>query len=112
MLPLTPESPRDEAAIFASNERRNSEARLYRVTDGRAIGTYLERRFTAYRTEGYQFEENNPASGAYSYQPAHFARNGGPHDRNVHAIAKLADQTFPVQTLTVLSSTPQINLRI
>ena len=63
MQPLTPENLRDEAAIFASSESENNEASLYGVTDGKAIGTYLEQKFIDYLDERYQFEESNAASG-------------------------------------------------
>ncbi|WP_396133728.1 restriction endonuclease [Chamaesiphon sp. OTE_75_metabat_556] len=39
------------------------EPALYGVTDGKAIGTYLEHKFTAYLARNYSFQQGNSASG-------------------------------------------------
>ena len=63
MLTLTIESLCKEAAIFSDAESRYSEASLYGVTDGKAIGTYLEHKFRAFLRSRYEFEESSSASG-------------------------------------------------
>jgi hypothetical protein len=45
---LTIESLCAAAARFAEIESLHDEPLLYRVTDGKAVGTYLEHKFTAY----------------------------------------------------------------
>lgn len=60
---LTIEDLCAEAAKFAEIESLYDEPRLYGVTDGKAIGTYLEHKFTAYLTENYSFQQGNSASG-------------------------------------------------
>jgi hypothetical protein len=52
-----------EAAKFAEIESLYDEPTLYGVTDGKAIGTYLEHKFTAYLTENYSFQQGNSESG-------------------------------------------------
>jgi hypothetical protein len=52
-----------EAAKFAEIESLYDEPALYGVTDGKAIGTYLEHKFTAYLTESYTSQAGNSASG-------------------------------------------------
>lgn len=60
---LTIESLCIEAAKFAEIESLYDEPILYGVTDGKAIGTYLEHKFTAYLAENYSFPPGNSASG-------------------------------------------------
>lgn len=60
---LTIESLCIEAAKFAEIESLYDEPILYGVTDGKAIGTYLEHKFTAYLAENYSFPQGNSASG-------------------------------------------------
>lgn len=60
---LTLEQLRIEAARFAEIESTHDEPRLYGVTDGKAVGTYLEHKFTAYLTENYNYQPGNSASG-------------------------------------------------
>lgn len=60
---LTIEDLCAEAAKFAEIESLYDEPRLYGVTDGKAIGTYLEHKFTAYLTENYSSQQGNSASG-------------------------------------------------
>jgi hypothetical protein len=63
MSRLTQESLTNEAAIFSALESQHQEASLYGVTDGKAIGTYLEQKFKLYLKEKYDFVEGNAASG-------------------------------------------------
>lgn len=49
-----------EARIFSSAESAHPEPSLFGVTDGKAVGTYLEAKFRVYLAEnGYSFEEGN-----------------------------------------------------
>ena len=53
-----------EAAAFAAVESEHFEPSLYGVTDGKAVGTYLEHKFRAYLlSRGYQFVAGNSANG-------------------------------------------------
>ena len=52
-----------EAAKFAEVESAYDEPSLYGVTDGKAVGTYLEHKFTAYLSQHYAYERGNSASG-------------------------------------------------
>jgi len=55
---------RAEAAAFALVERRCAEPALYGVTDGKAVGTYLEHKFRLYLFDkNYKFDAGNSASG-------------------------------------------------
>ncbi len=60
---LTIDSLKNEAAKFADIETKYDEPTLYGVTDGKAVGTYLEHKFTAYLAEHYNYEKGNSASG-------------------------------------------------
>jgi hypothetical protein len=64
MLPiLTIEDLCIEAARFAEIESVYDEPSLYGVTDGKAVGTYLEHKFTAYLIQSYNCQAGNSASG-------------------------------------------------
>ncbi len=52
-----------EAARFSAAESQHDEPLLYGITDGKAVGTYLEHKFRAYLKSGYRFTEGNSASG-------------------------------------------------
>jgi hypothetical protein len=52
-----------EAADFAAIKSSYDEPALYGVTDGKAVGTYLEHKFRAYLSSLYVFEAGNSASG-------------------------------------------------
>jgi hypothetical protein len=52
-----------EAAKFAEVESIYDESTLYGVTDGKAVGTYLEHKFTAYLAQNYNYQRGNSASG-------------------------------------------------
>ena len=60
---LTVDILQDEASKFAEMESLHDEPSLYGVTDGKAVGTYLEHKFTAYLSDTYNYEEGNSASG-------------------------------------------------
>jgi hypothetical protein len=53
----------EEAALFAAKESTYDEPSLFGVTDGKAVGTYLEHKFTNFLLEKYQFNQGNSASG-------------------------------------------------
>jgi hypothetical protein len=52
-----------EAAAFAEVESTYPEPTLYGVTDGKAIGTYLERKFRAHLEAKYTFAPSSSAAG-------------------------------------------------
>jgi len=60
---LTLDKLREAAAAFALSESASDNALIYGVTDGKAIGTYLEQKFRDYLAEYYDFEKGNSASG-------------------------------------------------
>jgi len=60
---LTIEMLQEEASKFAEMETSYDEPSLYGVTDGKAVGTYLEHKFIAYLAGIYEFEQGNSASG-------------------------------------------------
>ncbi|MBI3466831.1 MAG: restriction endonuclease [Planctomycetes bacterium] len=53
----------DEAAAFAQVVSSYPEPTLYGVTDGKAVGTYLEHKLRAHLELGYEFAPCNSASG-------------------------------------------------
>lgn len=53
----------EEAKEFSQIESNHQESSLYGVTDGKAIGTYLEQKFQFYLAEKYEFEKGNSAKG-------------------------------------------------
>lgn len=63
MMQLNVESLLREAAIFAEVENIYDEPTLFGVTDGKAIGTYLEHKFKVYLNTQYEYEPGNSASG-------------------------------------------------
>jgi len=60
---LTIEALQRSAAEFADLEKAYGEPLLYGVTDGKAVGTYLEQKFRRYLAERYAFDEGNSAKG-------------------------------------------------
>lgn len=60
---LTAEALRAEAASFAERESGHPEPTLYGVTDGKAVGTYLEHKFQDILSARYEHETGNSASG-------------------------------------------------
>jgi hypothetical protein len=61
--PLTVADLQVEAAAFAQQESTHAEPQLFGVTDGKAIGTYVEHKFQAYLALKFAFAECNSASG-------------------------------------------------
>jgi len=53
----------EEAKEFSQTELNYEESSLFGVTDGKAIGTYLEQKFQSYLAEKYDFEKGNSAKG-------------------------------------------------
>ena len=53
----------NEAARFAVIESSYLEPSLFGVTDGKAIGTYIEQKFKAHLAHNYDFSTGNSASG-------------------------------------------------
>jgi hypothetical protein len=53
----------EEAGVFAQMESDHSDAAIYGVTDGKAIGTYFEHRFQDYLAGRYRYERGSSASG-------------------------------------------------
>ena len=60
---LTAEALREEAASFAEVESSHVEPTLYGVTDGKAVGTYLEHKFRDVLSTRYDYEPGSSASG-------------------------------------------------
>lgn len=52
-----------EAQDFAEAESLHDEPKLYGVTDGKAVGTYLEQKFSLYVAQKYKYTLGNSASG-------------------------------------------------
>lgn len=52
-----------EAQTFSDIESKHREAALFGVTDGKAVGTYLEHKFRLYLLQRYEFTEGNSANG-------------------------------------------------
>lgn len=52
-----------EATAFAIRESTHDEPRLYGVTDGKAVGTYLEHKFQNLLSASYTYDPGNSASG-------------------------------------------------
>jgi len=53
----------DEAANFADVENTHDEPALFGVTDGKAVGTYLEHKFTDYLSSKYEYKAGSSAFG-------------------------------------------------
>lgn len=60
---LTIELLKNEAKVFAQKECRHKEPIIYGVTDGKAIGTYLEHKFHLYLAEKYKYKKGSSAKG-------------------------------------------------
>jgi hypothetical protein len=52
-----------EAAKFAELETTHHEPALFGVTDGKAVGTYLEHKFVEHLARDFDYEQGNSASG-------------------------------------------------
>lgn len=60
---LTISTLKSEARAFSTVESSHPEPSLYGVTDGKAVGTYLEHKFQAYLHTKYQYTEGSSAKG-------------------------------------------------
>ena len=60
---LTIESLIDEAKNFCTKQSELHHKELFGVTDGKAVGTYIEQKFQNYLSEKYRVEIGNSASG-------------------------------------------------
>lgn len=60
---LTLEILRSEAIEFAKIEPKFPEPSLFGVTDGKAVGTYLEHKFQAYLQNKYDYAKGSSAKG-------------------------------------------------
>lgn len=64
MVTLTVEALCQEAQKFSAIESSHPEPSLFGVTDGKAVGTYLEHKFTDYLVaQDYSFQLGNSANG-------------------------------------------------
>lgn len=52
-----------EAKKFCKIEAKKNHIQLYGITDGKAVGTYVEHKFKEYLKEKYEFTIGNSASG-------------------------------------------------
>ena len=60
---LTLDALREQAVLFAQEETAHKEPALYGVTDGKAIGTYIERKFSLLLAKSYDLLLGNAAKG-------------------------------------------------
>lgn len=60
---LTIELLQAEANKFAKDESSHNEPSLFGVTDGKAVGTYLEHKFQEYLRDKYEYVEGSSAKG-------------------------------------------------
>ena len=60
---LTVELLCKEASIFAETESAHAEPAIFGVTDGKAVGTYLEHKFQTHLRERYTYVEGSSARG-------------------------------------------------
>ena len=63
LSPLTIEALKSEAAVFSESESAHNEPTLYGVTDGKAVGTYLEHKFQDRLRTKYVYERGSSAKG-------------------------------------------------
>jgi hypothetical protein len=64
MIPkLTLETLKREARAFSQVESRHKDKSLFGITDGKAVGTYLEHKFKGHLQSKYQFKPGSSASG-------------------------------------------------
>lgn len=52
-----------EASVFSESESKHDEPSLFGVTDGKAVGTYLEHKFSDYLENIYTYQSRNSALG-------------------------------------------------
>ncbi|MCX6640860.1 MAG: restriction endonuclease [bacterium] len=60
---LTIDALQIDAKAFALSESNHKEKSLFGVTDGKAVGTYLEHKFQAYLQKNYNYERGSSARG-------------------------------------------------
>lgn len=60
---LTTKRLKNEAASFSESESKHAEPSLFGVTDGKAVGTYLEHKFQKTLHAGYNYVEGSSAKG-------------------------------------------------
>jgi hypothetical protein len=63
MPKLTLKSLHKEAEIFSTLQSQTPEKDIFGITDGKAVGTFLEHKFRSYLQNRYEFEGGNSASG-------------------------------------------------
>lgn len=63
MPELSIEALLHQAQLFADYENQHDEPTLYGVNDGKAVGTYLEQKFTHGLALNFRFDAGNSASG-------------------------------------------------
>lgn len=63
MQTLTLSLLQQEAAAFAIRESTHDEPKLFGVTDGKAVGTYLEHKFQNYLSAQYDYRPGSSARG-------------------------------------------------
>ena len=63
LKPLTIELLQKEASSFAKAESKHAESSLFGVTDGKAVGTYLEHKFQTLLHKRYVYGRGNSARG-------------------------------------------------
>jgi len=63
MRKLTVDLLKAEAKAFAEKESRHKEESLYGVTDGKAVGTYLEHKFQEVLQRKYEYTRGSSAKG-------------------------------------------------
>ena len=63
MTQLTVQSLCDEAKVFGHTESAHAEPPIFGVTDGKAVGTYLEHKFRGYLRSKYTYVEGSSAKG-------------------------------------------------
>ncbi|WP_298534002.1 hypothetical protein [uncultured Methanobrevibacter sp.] len=62
-MKLSLEILREEAKAFCENESSKTHPKLLGVTDGKAVGTYVEHKFQEYLSEKYEFTVGSSAIG-------------------------------------------------
>jgi len=60
---LTIKTLKKAAQDFCDKESTYSNKDLYGVTDGKAVGTYIEHKFQKYLDENYEYEKGSSAKG-------------------------------------------------
>ena len=63
LSPLTVEKLKKEARVFAIAESAHAEPSLFGVTDGKAVGTYLEHKFQTELLNRYAYPRGSSAKG-------------------------------------------------